>query len=250
MKWKAISGLLLVVVLNSSVISGAEISPALASFDEHVAQSRRVVRDYCAMVQQMAMTADIDRIQQEQALKLLQEAKEKWQAVMERYSANPPAEYAGDRQFKARLKDFDNALDDMERALAAGQSRRSMLACGFGCGLFVKLHEDNGLSYALDKLFHLRQTAKTAESVMKAGGLESLRNLLPVLMERRDQVLLSPAPWPVNDERSNPYAEAVQELSRTIDDLTLAVSNGDGIRTSDILQSLVVRINRPYTLAL
>jgi hypothetical protein len=66
-----------------------------------------------------------------------------------------------DTQFKARLQDVANAAEDMEKALAAGQSRRSMHACEFGCGLFVTMHEENGLNYALDKLFHVRERRTT-----------------------------------------------------------------------------------------
>ena len=63
----------------------------------------------------------------------------------------------------------------MEKALAAGDARRSLQSCSFGCGLFVAMHEQNGLNYALDKLYHLRADIKTTEAVMKTQGLAGVR---------------------------------------------------------------------------
>lgn len=250
MKWKCVSACLLVVVLYGAALGAADTPPTLAQFDEEVAQCRRLIRDYCALAQELAKTEDVDKAKQEKALEILNAARAKWQPVLNRYANNPPTEYAADTQFKARLKDFDNALDDMQRALAAGQARRSFLACGFACGQFVKMHEDNGLPYALDRLFHLRQAANTAGAAMKTRGLDAVGALLPTLMERRDRVLLVPVPWPAGDERNAPYLEAIQDLSRAVDELALAVSAGDANRAAAILQGLVARINKPYALAL
>ncbi|MBE7557742.1 hypothetical protein HS125_01820 [bacterium] len=227
-----------------------QAAPALAQFDEDVARCRRLIRDYCAIVQEITKQPELDQPRQQHALELLGSASREWQQIKARYAADPPAEYARDPQFKARLKDIDNALDDMERNLAQGQARRSFQACGFGCGLFVKMHQENGLAYALDKLFALRQTAKTAESVMKTAGIAGVREWMPALMQQRDEVLLAPAPWPEGDERSQAYRDAVLELSRAIDDLALAASDGDADQVSAGLQALVARVNKPYTLAL
>lgn len=238
------------LLLGSAAWLPAQAAPTLADFDEDVARCRRLIRDYCAIAQEMARQPELDTARQQLALQFLRSASQEWQQVKVRYAADPPAEYSRDPQFKARLSDVENALEDMERNLAQGQARRSFQACGFGCGLFVKMHQENGLAYALDNLFALRQTAKTVESVMKTTGLEGVHPWMPFLLRQRDEVLLAPAPWPRSDERSEAYRDAVQELSRAIDDLALAASDGDTDRVSAGLQALVARINKPYTLAL
>ncbi len=224
--------------------------PSLAQFDEDVAVCRRVIRRYCAIVQDMMKEKELDTAKQEQGLALLADARQQWADIQSKYASSPPAEYAGYKAFKARLQDIANAAEDMEKALAAGNARRSMLACGFGCGLFVALHEENGLNYALDKLFHLRKTGKTAESVFNARGMEAVRPLLPVLLYLRDAVLLAPLPWPEGDARNGDYLAGVRELSAALDEMAVAAARGHAEKVGAILGRLTPLVNKPYGLAL
>lgn len=224
--------------------------PTLAKFDEDVAVCRRVIREYCAIVQCMMMEKEVDAAKQEKGLTLLAEARKQWAEIQKAYAANPPAEYATDAQFKARLQDIANAIEDMEKALAAGQPRRSMLACGFGCGLFVTMHEENALNYSMDKLFHLRKTGKTAAALFKARGINAVRPLIPVMLRQRDDVLLAPLPWPGGDSRNAEYLAAVKELSVALDELALASATGDAAKGGEILNNLTPTINKPYGIAL
>lgn len=224
--------------------------PSLANFDEDVAMSRRLIRQYCAIVQTMVPEASVDPEKQKKALGFLKEGIEKWAAVQKNYSTNPPAVYAKDPQFKARLHDIANALEDMLRALEAGQPRRSLLACGFGCGLCVTMHEENGLNYGVDKLFHLRKTAKTAQALLKTGHWEELKALIPRFLQQRDMVLLAPLPWPDGDKRNDQYLEAVRDLSQTCYYLALAINQNDRKKAAELLGGIVPIINKPYGLAL
>ena len=72
--------------------------PSLANFDEDVAMSRRLIRQYCAIVQTMVPEASVDPEKQKKALGFLKEGIEKWAAVQKNYSTNPPAVYAKDPQ--------------------------------------------------------------------------------------------------------------------------------------------------------
>ncbi|MGC8908583.1 MAG: hypothetical protein ACP5M0_14250 [Desulfomonilaceae bacterium] len=240
---------MLVAPVAALAESGAQ-QPSLAAFDEDVAVARRLIRQYCAIVQEMLPAASIDAEKQKQALQFLKEGMEKWAAVQKKYSENPPAEYAKDPQFKARLQDMTNALQDMLKALETGQIRRSLLACGFGCGLCVTMHEENGLNYGLDKLFHLRKTAKTALALMKTGHWEQLKSIMPQFLKQRDAVFLAPLPWPQGDKRNDQYVEAVKNLSHTCDDLALAITLNDRKKAGELLKGIVPVINKPYGLAL
>ena len=245
--WIILSGLMAGMALSEEPASPP---PSLAAFDEDVAVCRRVVREYCAIVQKMAPLPTTDKAQQAEGLKLLADARRQWTEIQSKSAANPPPEYAKDKTFKARLRDFANALEDMEKALAAGDARRSFQACGFGCGLFVSMHEQNGLNYALNKLFHLRADLKTTEAAMKTQGLGAVRARLPALLQKRDAVLLAPPPFPPENAKAAAYASAVDELSRAMDRLALAVSAGDTKQAEEILANGLTLVNKPYGIAL
>ena len=254
MKTKTVVLLVLVVLGLVSLMSwsiAADKEPlALAQFDEEAAQCRRLVRDYCAIVQQMATEPQLDKAEQEKGLALLGDAINKWKAIQQKYGDNPPKEYAADVTFKARLQDFANALEDMQKALAAGQARRSMMACGYGCGLFVSMHEDNGLTYALDSLFHLRKVMKTAGAVMKTRGLAGVQAILPSLTQKRDVVLLSPLPWAEDDQRLKPYQDALKQVSQAFDEWVLAVTSGNAAEAGKHHKRLMELVNNAYGLVL
>jgi hypothetical protein len=254
MKTKTVALAVLVVLglvsLMSWSIAADKEPPALAQFDEEAAQCRRLVRDYCAIVQQMATEPQLDKAKQEKGLALLSDASGRWKAIQQKYADNPPKEYAADVTFKARLQDFANALEDMQKALAAGQARRSMMACGYGCGLFVAMHEENGLTYALDSLFHLRKVMKTAGAVMKTRGLAGVQAILPSLAQKRDVVLLSPLPWAGGDQKLKPYLDAVKQMSQAFDEWAIAVTSGNADEAGKQHKRLMDLINNAYTLVL
>lgn len=222
----------------------------LAEFDADVAFCRRTIRQACAIVQELAPQATPDAVKQKDALALVATARDQWAKLAARHAANPPDEYRSDKAFAVRFADIGHALEDMESALADGQARRSMLACGFGCGLFVTLHEDNGLVYGLDRLFALRKTAKTAASVFKARGLDELRALVPTLLRQRDEVWMAPLPWPAGDARNDAYTAGLRELSAALDRLAAATADDETAEAGAILERIVPLINKPYGLAL
>lgn len=245
-----LSGVIAGVAVFASAAETDATSPSLTQFDEDLAVCRRVLREYCAIVQKMTPQPAVDEAQQAEGLRLLRDARRQWPDIQARYAANPPAEYARDKAFKARLRDVANSMEDMEEALAAGDARRSFQACGFACGLFVHMHEQNGLNYALDKLFHLRADIKTTAAVMKTGGMDGVRTRLPGLLQKRDAVLLAPPPFPAGHEKAAAYLAAVEELSRAMDRLALAVAAGDMKQVEQILADGLSLVNKPYGLAL
>jgi hypothetical protein len=244
--WIVLLWLMAGIVLSEEPAS----PPSLAAFDEDVAVCRRVVREYCAIVQKMAPLPTVEKDQQAEGLRLLADARRQWTKIQSKYATNPPPEYAKDKTFKARLQDFANTLEDMERALAAGDARRSFQSCSFGCGLFVAMHEQNGLNYALDKLYHLRTDIKTTEAVMKTQGLTGVRQRMTALLQKRDAVLLAPPPFQPENAKAAAYAAAVDELSRAMDRLALAVATGDTKQVEEILANGLTLVNKPYGIAL
>lgn len=241
----------LILVLSAAGAFAQEAAvPTLSEYDAEVAAYRHLMRECCAVVQDMMNDREVDAAKQERGLALLSELRDRWAALRSRFESNPPAEYAGYKAFKVRLRDITDATEAMETALAAGFPRRSMLACGSGCGLFVAMHEENGMEYALDKLFHLRKAGKTARSVFKSKGLEAVRPLLPELLKLRDEAVLASPPSPRGDFRNDDYMAGIRDLSVAMDEMALAAATGDAEKVGAILGKLTSLVNKPYGLAL
>ena len=183
-------------------------------------------------------------------MKHLKEAQSQWAAIRAKYQNNPPMEYARDGRFNVRLTEIAEAMEDMVAHLEAGRAKRSFQACGFGCGLFVSLHEENGLTYALDKLFHLRKSLKTAVAVNKSVGLDGLKSVLPDLMIQRNRALMAPCPCPDDAQRCQEYQAALKVVSSRLDDLAVAVNRDDAETATRILDGLLDSCNNAYGLAL
>jgi hypothetical protein len=237
---------------NSNATQEEKAAPqiSLKTFDEDVAQSRRQMRAYCAIAQELMTANAPDAAKQEAAVKYLKEAQTLWGAVRQKYQDNLPVEYSRDAKFRVRLAEISEAMDDMLLHLEGGRAKRSFQACGFACGLFVNMHEENGLDYALDRLFHLRKTIKTAVELNKAAGLNGIAKMVPDLLQKRDNVFLAPCPWPDDAKQCQEYLVALKKLSAGLDDLTLAVAKRDNKEASKILNGLSELCNSAYGLAL
>ena len=112
------------------------------------------------------------------------------------------------------------------------------------------MHEENGLIYALDKLYHLRKEIKTIMVGGKVNGPAAVRNFLPKILFLRDQALLAPCPSPENRQRCMEYRQAVRKLSSSLDDLAISVINKQGPETAAVLSGLLEVINQTYGFAL
>lgn len=138
---------------QKSVRTIFEYRPALREFKEDVAAARRELRKSCVLVQKLMENKEPSTGKKEQALAFLMSSMEKWQRLHKKYKDNPPQEYTADTKFKIRLSDVTEALEDMAYYLEKGLYKRSFQSCGFACGLFVTMHEENNLAYALDGSF-------------------------------------------------------------------------------------------------
>jgi len=239
-------------IKTSLSLSHSGVVPAsaeLRSFDAAVAETRVEMRQYCSLVQQLMNEKKEDVVVQQSALRHIRKAQELWQSVQDQFQHTPPPEYARDVKFPGRLADIADAMKDMEIHLAAGNARKSFRMCGFGCGLFVALHEENGLVYAVDRLFHLRKTVKTAKAALQDDA-ELTTDVTAEIVHQRDRVLLAPCPSPGDPEHCEKYRQTVKTLSGTLDDMALAAANGDRKTVADVLDTVLTGINRAYGLSI
>ncbi|MCD6328303.1 hypothetical protein J7M28_12250 [bacterium] len=224
---------------------------ALAEFDNDVARCRRKMRDYCAIAQELMAKPESEAGQRSSlALKHLRETKSQWKVIQTKYRNNPPAEYANDPKFADRLSEIANSMEAMEQQLTAGRFKQSFAACGHGCGLFVQMHEHNGLVYALDRIYHLRKVAKAAITAGKNKGALAVGEFLPDLLHHRNRIVTAPCPWPDDKQRCNNYRDSVNTLSSMLNDLAASVVNRDLSEIDRILKVLFRTINSAYGKAL
>lgn len=248
---------LLVFLAVSSVMSGTlaqtgeeEIKAAqqLQDFDHMVLQSRLEIRQYCALVQ--TLFKEDDSAKKSKALEHIRQAGLLWEQVRLKYETQPPAAYRADDAFGARMEAIQQGIRDMETQLADSYVKEAFQACSMTCGLFVKLHEENHLVYAADRLFHLRKLAKKIIDEEQKSGLSSVQGMMTDLLKSRDQVLLAPCPAPRDPARCQSYQSALKNLSAQLDELTIYVVNKEPEPAGKILKDLIAVINVAYGIAL
>ncbi|MDZ7376185.1 MAG: hypothetical protein ONB13_06160 [candidate division KSB1 bacterium] len=225
-----------------------KVSTELKNFDNMVLQSRQEMRQYCAIVQELIKQADGQK--QAKGLEHIRQSLALWEKVQQNFQSQPPAEYQQDEKFGSRLDAIHQGIVDMEKQLADGKFKEAMQICGATCGLFVKLHEENNLVYAADRLFHLRKLAKKMIDEEQKTGLNPVKGMLGELLKLRDNVFLAPCPAPDDEARCKNYQSALKTLSAQLDDLAICMVNGNQAAAENILKNLMAAINLAYGIAL
>lgn len=257
MKWSLLVGLVGFMALaldtppsvaQEPAVTHAPSVPLLSQFDADVLECRRHMRQYCAASLQLAIHEDAKLAAE--ATSQLAQAMKQWEQVRSRYATAPPAEYARDARFADRLAEVADAFTTMQDHLAAKRYGKSAQACGHACGLFVAMHEENGLTYASDRLFHLRRIAKTIVASGKAGGADAVKKLLPELLNQRNRAVSASCPAGGDTQRCAEYKAALHSLSQLVDELALATANDDHDLMHQCLGKLLPAINKAYDLGL
>jgi hypothetical protein len=230
-----------------SVQNSTLISPELKKFDNMVRNSRVEMRKYCALVQQLMKAPD--EIKQQEAIDHIIHSIELWQEV-NAFKTKIPQEYQKDARFSSRLTQIEEKLIAMKAKLESGEYKESFDNCSAACGMFVQMHEDNGLVYAADRLFHLRKLAKKMIAEEQKSGLPAIKGMVGKLLNLRDNVFLAPCPAVDDDTRCQNYQTALKELSTELDELAIRVINDRSPEAKQILGNLVLKINQAYALAL
>lgn len=235
-------------ILAQTSQSATKVSAELKNFDNMVLQSRQEMRKYCAIVQELIKQEDSQK--QAKGLDHIRQSTALWENVQQKFQSHPPAEYQQDEKFSARLDAIHQGMLDMEKQLADGKYPEALKACGMTCALFVKMHEENNLVYAADRIFHLRKLAKKIIDEEKKSGLNTIKEMMGDLLKLRDNVLLAPCPAPEDEARCKNYQTSLKTLSAQLDDLAISVINGNQAAAENLLKNLIPAINQAYGIAL
>mgnify|MGYP005839350633 CR=1 FL=1 len=241
----------IIIVLFTFLITGLNAqqisSTNLSAFDEAVRSSRIEMRKYCALVQQLIKAPDESK--QQEAVGHMIRTIELWQEV-NAFKTKIPREYQNDARFSSRIRQIEEKLIAMKVKLESAEYKESFENCSAACSMFVKMHEDNGLVYAADRLFHLRKLAKKIIDEDQQSGLNAIKELMGNMLKLRDNVLLAPCPAVDDDTRCQKYQTALKELSSLLDELAIRIINDRSAEAKLILGNLVSKINQAYALAL
>lgn len=220
----------------------------LKDFDDMVRQSRQQMRKSCAIVQDLIKQVDAQK--QAKGVEYIRQSIALWEKVQQKFQNTSPAEYQQDSKFNSRLTTILKGMRDMEKQLVDGKFKESLQVCGATCGLFVTMHEENGLVYAADRLFHLRKLAKQMIDTEQKSDLHTIKGMLGELLKLRNDVFLAPCPARDDEARCNDYRSALISLSAQLDNLALAIQNDDQVTAENVFKNLISSINLVYGIAL
>jgi hypothetical protein len=237
----------IILMLLSNSLFAQSSSVKLTDFDEAVRSSRVEIRKYCALVQQLMN--ENDEAKKNEALAHLTNSINLWSDV-NKFSDNVPEEYSGDKNFSGKLNELHNKLEEMKSKLVEDQFKESFDACGAACGLFVKLHEENNLDYALDKLFHLRKAVKKMQGDLTANDESIIENDIKSILQKRNDVVAVDMKLNPGLADNEEYRKYIREASDLTDEIAFIYFNKKEIQLENKLVDLFAVINKAYSLAL
>ena len=237
----------IILMLLSNSLFAQSSSAKLTDFDEAVRSSRVEMRKYCALVQQLMK--ENDAAKKNIAVTHISNSIDLWKEV-EKFGDNIPEEYAGDKNFPQELIQLSVKLDEMKSKLVEDQFKESFEACGAACGLFVKLHEENNLHYALDKLFHLRKAVKKMQGDLTANDESLIENDIKSILQKRNDVVAVDMKLNPGLADNEEYRKYIMEVSDLTDEIAFNYFNKKVIQLEEKLNDLFATINKAYSLAL
>lgn len=235
------------LVTGCIIISSLYGSEPLQNFDNAVRQSRVEMRQYCALVQELQKHNDSQ--QKTAAVEYINKSIKYWQKV-NAFSKNPPVEYGNDTRFAERLAQISTKLEIMKNKLMADQFQESFDACAEACQLFVTMHEENGLDYALDKLFHLRKAVKKLQKDLTQNDLSVIKKDIHAIQQKRNEVFLTDLYLTPGLAENREYLSCLTQISTAIDELAFDFSNRSDPELQKKVVSLLTILNKAYALAI
>lgn len=145
------------------------------SFDEEIAPWHKKAVITCGMLKNM------DLFEQQKFLKNLDELEAELKIISEKYSNNPPAEYAKDPQWKTYFEDLMDNTNVIRERIEKKQYRLAQKYCPFYCMTFGKMHRNNGRTDLTDVMFMWRAEIKNAMDMFAAGNIEGAKNHLEMV---------------------------------------------------------------------
>lgn len=237
----------LLIIFSINLLAQNNGSNKLMDFDNAVRSSRVEMRKYCALVSQLIK--ENDEAKKNEAVTHISTSIERWNEV-NKFILDIPEEYSNDKKFSKKLSQLYGKLEEMKNKLGYNQFNESFNACAAACGLFVKLHEENNLDYALDKLFHLRKDVKKMQNDLKNNDASVLVNDINSIMQKRNDVVTVDTKLNPGLADNQEYQNYIMQISAMTDEIAFNYFNQKEIQLEQKLNDLFATINKAYSLAL
>jgi hypothetical protein len=145
---------------------------------------------------------------------------------------------------------METAILQMRKQAEEKQYGIALKSCADACGQFVKMHEDNGLSYATDQLYHLRKTAKSLSGKVDSVSIDSMAILIKSILDLRNKITTAACPYPIDKEKCTCYSARIDKLSKQIDAIALAITVRNAKDIKGTILELPSILNEAYGAAL
>jgi hypothetical protein len=246
---KIISSSLLIV---GTLIAG-EKNFTLQKFDSDVLKTQIELQKSCLVTQKILegkMSAKKVGTATKYSNKHLALALKNWITVKENYKKAIPEQYRNDSLFIQRIKLIESSISQMQKQSAQNDYGASVKTCGGIDDLLVKMHEDNGLNYAIDKLYHLQKAAKVLLVKSNLVSIDSLSILIRPVLDARNSVISSSCPYATDTYKCDCYSAQLDTLSNSIDALAQAVTIRNEMKIKASIQELPLVLEKAYSAAL
>ena len=156
-------------------VTGSFAFAQTKSFDEEIAPWHKKAVIMCGMLK------NTNSFDQQNFIKNIDELGAELKIVTDKYSNNPPAEYAKDPQWKTYLEDLMDNTNVIRERVEQKQYRLAQKYCPFYCMTFGKMHRNNGRTDLTDVMFSWRAEVKNAMDMFAAGNVDGAKNHLEMV---------------------------------------------------------------------
>jgi len=151
-------------------------------FDKEVEPWHQKATQTCGMLRDMK-TFNADKM-----IASLNELEKELQKIMEKYSSNPPAEYAKDPLWKTYFEDLMDNIKIVRERVEKKEYRLAQKYCAQFCTIFGKMHRTNGRVKLTDMLFSFRASIRDAMDMVNAGNYEGAKEQLKGISIQHEKI--------------------------------------------------------------
>lgn len=236
-----------------NAFAGEEMS-TLQQFDFDVVKTRIEMRKFCKITQNLSSNNSMTAKERAQAAKLADKhiavALKNWGAVKGKYQKSIPEQYRNDSMFVQKLGNIETMISQMRQHAAEAHFESALKTSADACDQFVQMHEENGLHYAIDKLFYLRNAVKGLMVKADSVSIDSMAVLIRPLIDIRNNMTTVACPYPTSKEKCLCYSARIDKLSKSMDDIALAITVRNVKNMKESIHQLPSILDEAYDAAL
>ena len=160
------------ILLATTVTGFAQNS----SFDKELSAWHKKAVMTCGMIKSPEVSTKSEAIS-----KNLTELNNEFEALTQKYKANPPAEYKNDPIWTSYFDDLADNLTIIKNFADKKEYRIASKNCSVFCQTILRMHKNNGTVDITDMLFSLNMQMKLATDISNAGNTKGSKESLDMI---------------------------------------------------------------------